>query len=146
MPPPSVWGPPLWKVLHGIAYMTTKALPSLQKDSERECVWLITHMEYIIPCKECIAHYFAYKQKNHIPTVYTKIGEWLCGLHNSVNEKLGKEIMMYSVDTDVTVDVKGDWFLYVECIKDSLRLGLVVGDKLREFSRHMLLWMQYTLQ
>lgn len=125
--------------------MTAKGLPSLQKDSERECIWLVTHMEYIIPCKECNAHYFAYKQKNHIPTQYTKIGEWLCGLHNSVNEKLGKEIVEYTGDSERIVDVKGDWLLYVECIKDSLRLGLVAGDKLREFSRHMLLWMQYTL-
>jgi len=125
--------------------MTAKGLPSLQKDSERECIWLVTHMEYIIPCKECIAHYFAYKQKNHIPTQYTKIGEWLCGLHNSVNEKLGKEIVEYTCDSERIVDVKGDWLLYVECIKDSLRLGLIAGDKLREFSRHMLLWMQYTL-
>ena len=125
--------------------MSAKGLPSLQKDSERECIWLVTHMEYIIPCKECNAHYFAYKQKNHIPTQYTKIGEWLCGLHNSVNEKLGKEIVEYTGDLERIVDVKGDWLLYVECIKDSLRLGLIAGDKLREFSRHMLLWMQYTL-
>ena len=146
MPPPSVWGPPLWKVLHGIGYMTAKGLPSLHKDSERECIWLVTHMEYIIPCRECIAHFFAYKQKNHIPKVYTNIGEWLCGLHNSVNEKLGKEVVSYSPEQESASDVRGDWLLYLESIKDSLRLGLVAGDKLREFSRHILLWQQYTLQ
>jgi hypothetical protein len=126
--------------------MTAQGLPSLQKDSERECIWLITHMEYILPCRECIAHFFAYKQKNHIPKVYTTIGEWLCGLHNSVNEKLGKEIVPYSPEAWADIDLKGDWLLYLESIKDSLRLGLVAGDKLRELSRPMLLWMQYTLQ
>jgi hypothetical protein len=140
MPPPSVWGPPLWKVLHGIE--ATVKIASLQKDSEREGLWLLTHAEYIIPCKECIEHLVQFRKKNPILKSYSTIGEWICALHNSVNEKLGKEVLPYSVCT--TISVKEDWSVYIDCIKDSIQLGLVVGDKLREFNRHMLLWMQYT--
>jgi hypothetical protein len=142
MPPPSVWGPPLWNILHGIGPLSGR-IPSLRKDSERECIWLLTHLEYIIPCKECIDHLIQFKRKNPIPKSYTTIGEWVCSLHNSVNEKLGKEIIAYG-DFQPT-ESKASWDMYLDTIKDSILLGLVTGDRLREFSRHMRLWMQYSI-
>lgn len=140
MPPPSVWGPPLWKVLHGVE--TVAKVSSLQKDSDREGLWLLSHLEYIIPCKECIGHLVQFRKNNPILKSYPTIGEWVCALHNSVNEKLGKESIPWSLCTTSTV--KEDWRAYVDSIKDSIQLGLVTGDKLREFNRHMLLWIQYT--
>jgi hypothetical protein len=140
MPPPSVWGPLLWDVLHGIGPMSGQ-IPSLRKDSERECIWLLNHLEYIIPCKECIDHLIQFKRKNPVPKSYTNIGEWVCNLHNSVNEKLGKKILQYN---NINLELKA-WDLYLESIKDSILLGLVAGDRLREFTRHMNLWMQYSV-
>jgi hypothetical protein len=141
MPPPSVWGPPLWKVLHGIGSTKGKN-PILRNDSERESLWLIRHLEYILPCKECTEHFVQFKQTHPIPKSYTTLGEWICSLHNSVNVKLGKEIV--SSSPDIAADVKRDWELFLVSIKDSILLRLIQGDKLREFSRHMLLWIQYS--
>jgi hypothetical protein len=144
MPPPSVWGPPLWTVLHEIGPLSGR-IPSLCKDSERECIWLLNHLEYVIPCKECIDHLIQFRRKNPIPKSYTTIGEWVCRLHNSVNEKLGKEIVEYSELSHMQTGMAEAWELYLNSIKDSILLGLVAGDRLREFARHMLLWMQYSL-
>ena len=155
MPPPSVWGPLLWTVLHELGPLSGR-IPSLTRDSERECIWLLNHLEYVIPCKECIDHLVQFRRKNPIPKSYTTIGEWVCRLHNSVNEKLGKEIVVWSPsaladaeaqeEVDVVPSTKtGAWGLYLDSIKDSIMLGLVAGDRLREFIRHMHLWMQYSL-
>lgn len=146
MPPPSVWGPPLWNILHRIGPLSGQII-SLRKDSERECIWLLTHLEFIIPCKECIEHLIQFKRKNPIPKSYTTIGEWVSALHNSVNEKLGKETIEYSTPLVIETkdETKRNWDLYIETIKDSILLGLVTGDRLREFSRHMRLWIQYSL-
>lgn len=141
MPPPSVWGPPLWKVLHGLG-STTAIHECLKRDSERESLWLLTHLEYIIPCKECTEHLLTFKRKYPVPRAHVAIGEWICRLHNSVNEKLSKEIVPYTQRPPT--DVKGDWAAYLESIKDSIQLGLVAGDKLREFVRHMGLWIRYS--
>ena len=138
MPPPSVWGPLLWKVLHGLVI---GGIPSLQRDSERECIWILNHLEYILPCKECAEHLVRFRQKYPVPKSYTTIGEWICNLHNSVNEKLGKEVVPYEQRTATDV---GDWRLFLDSVKDSILLGLIQGDKLREFSRHFLLWLQYS--
>lgn len=141
MPPPSVWGPPLWKVLHGLG-STTAIHASLQQDSERESLWLLTHLEYILPCKECTEHLLTFKRKYPVPRAHVALGEWICRLHNSVNEKLSKEIVPYTQRPPT--DVKGDWGAYLDSIKDSIQLGLVAGDKLREFVRHMGLWIRYS--
>jgi len=116
---------------------------TLRNDSEREALWLIAHLEYIIPCKECTEHLVRFKQTNPIPKSYTTLGEWICALHNSVNVKLEKEIIPFS--PELTADVKGDWALFLASVKDSIILRLIHGDKLREFVRHMLLWIQYSM-
>jgi hypothetical protein len=142
MPPPSIWGPPLWKVLHGIGVMSGRN-HSLRNDSEREALWLIAHLEYILPCKECTEHYLQFKKTHPIPKSYTTLGEWICALHNSVNVKLNKETIPFSPEG--TADVKGDWALFLASVKDSILLRLIHGDKLREYARHMLLWIQYSI-
>lgn len=143
MPPPSVWGPLLWKVVHGMCG-TPIRLNSLQKDSDRELLWIVNHLEYIIPCKECIDHLVSFRRKNPILKSYTTIGEWTCGLHNSVNEKLGKDNHSYSPSELQIHTVKENWAAYLDSVKDSILLGLILGDKHREFTRHMLLWIQYS--
>lgn len=116
---------------------------SLRNDSEREALWLIAHLEYILPCKECTEHYLQFKKTHPIPKSYTTLGEWICALHNSVNVKLNKETIPFSPEG--TADVKGDWALFLASVKDSILLRLIHGDKLREYARHMLLWIQYSI-
>jgi hypothetical protein len=140
MPPPSVWGPPLWKVLHGIGASRKHTI--LRNDCERESLWLIRHLDDILPCKECTEHFLTFKQANPIPKSYATLGEWICKLHNSVNTKLEKELVPFSPDLDI--DVKEHWALFLESVKESILLRLIQGDKLREFTRHMGLWIQYS--
>ena len=157
MPPPSVWGPFLWKVLHGIGDSGYRLAPSVNpfhKDQEREAIWILTHLEYCIPCKECIDHVFQFKKKVPVPKSSATIQDWICALHNSVNEKLGKDtIDKDTVAKDTVEGVTGcvsrtsvldAWKEYLATIQDSILLGQVSGPHLREFKRHMLLWLQYS--
>ena len=148
MPPPSIWGPPLWKVLHTISHINEKLHPSLKVDSERESIWILNHIEYIIPCKECNEHVFEYKKKYPVPKAYSMLGEWVCNLHNSVNVKLEKDIHAYAVEVNATAvaveNIVKDWESFLKSIEDSILLGLVKGPYLREFTRHVLLWIRYS--
>lgn len=152
MPPPSVWGPFLWNVLHGIGARCGKGIPALRRDEEREAMWILIHIEYCIPCKECIDHIFQFKKKVPIPKSADSIQEWICALHNSVNEKLGKPIVEFSSDQEPETsdsqsqeegqDILTAWNTYLATIHDAIVLGQVSGPHLREFKRHMFLWMQ----
>jgi len=157
MPPPSVWGPFLWKVLHGIGDsgrgQSSTIAPSVNpfhKDKEREAIWILTHLEYCIPCKECIDHVFQFKKKVPVPKSNATIQDWICALHNSVNEKLGKankdtvEGATGVVSRTSVLDAWNAWNQYLATIQDSILLGQVSGPHLREFKRHMLLWVQYS--
>jgi hypothetical protein len=121
----------------------------LRKDQEREAIWILTHLEYCIPCKECIDHVIQFKKKVPVPKSSATIQDWICALHNSVNEKLGKD----TIDKDTVEGVTGfvsrtsvldAWKEYLATIQDSILLGQVSGPHLREFKRHMLLWLQYS--
>jgi hypothetical protein len=139
MPPPSVWGPLLWKVLHKIGLPSKN--PSLRNDSEREGMWLITHLDTILPCKECRDHLIQFKRANPIPKSYATLGEWICALHNSVNEKLGKELCS---PEPYDSDRKADWEKFVASVRESVLLRLITGEHVREYSRHVLLWIHYS--
>jgi len=140
MPPPSVWGPPLWNVLHRIGLPCK--IPSLRNDSEREGIWLIRHLETVLPCKECRDHLIEFKKSNPIPKSYDTLGEWICALHNSVNKKLGKEIC--SPEPPQT-DIQAEWTLFLNSVKETVILRLITSEHLREFSRHMNMWIRYSI-
>jgi len=140
MPPPSVWGPLLWNVLHRIG--SPCRIPSLRTDSEREGLWLITHLHTILPCKECRDHLIHFKTTNPIPKSYATLGEWICALHNSVNEKLGKE--KCSPEPRNT-DIQVDWALFLTSIQESIVVRLITGEHVREYSRHMNMWIRYSM-
>ena len=150
MPPPSVWGPFLWKVLHGIGHDLSKTrLSHLKpnpfcKDQEREAIWILSHLEYCIPCKECTDHVIQFKKKVPVPKSSATIQEWICALHNSVNEKLCKQTVEGVTGVVSQVVVLDAWKEYLATIQDSILLGQVSGPHLREFKRHMLLWVQYS--
>jgi len=144
MPPPSVWGPPLWKLLHALGEISKHSLPSLRIDSERESLWIVNHIEFIIPCKECNEHLVQFKRKYPVPRSYSILGEWIGKLHNSVNTKLEKELVDYTPVTVTVKEAEAAWNLFISSIDDSILLGLVTGKNLREFRRHLALWIQYS--
>lgn len=144
MPPPSVWGPPLWKLLHALGEISKTSLASLRLDSEREAIWIVNHIHTILPCKECIAHLREVQGKYPVPRSYDKIGEWVSKLHNSVNTKLGKPEVEYAPSPTSVKEADEAWGLFLQSIDDSILLGLVTGKDLREFRRHFSLWLRYS--
>jgi hypothetical protein len=89
MPLPSVWGPIAWKLLHSIGNRCGKT-KYLIKDELRESIWILSHIEYIIPCMECRNHIQSHRKKHPLPNDSSLFGAWLWTFHEAVNERLGK--------------------------------------------------------
>jgi len=111
----------------------------MRVDVTREYIWLIQHMETIIPCKECRDHVKAFK-KEVPPPAEPDEGAWFWALHESVNTRLGKPAVVYSVDIGSGVSVKELWKVYKDTLRDSLISGSVNGVALKEYGRHIGLW------
>lgn len=145
MPSASVWGPYLWKFLHLFASMCGKAHDKFKIDEERESKWLITHIETIIPCKECILHLLSFKKGNPIKGSSMYI-EWFWDLHNSVNTKLKKNPGPALEDIrELPGDIKTIWKEYVVCVEDSINQNFIRRTNLLEFQRHLHMWTSYLL-
>jgi len=82
-PETTVWGPPLWKVLHTLA-----------ECSDNSPLWhdILTAMEIHIPCPTCKAHFIEYRQQNPAPADHQGIVDWFFILHNIVNARLNKPL------------------------------------------------------
>lgn len=91
----TVWGPPIWLLLHGLAELSSTAdTPEI-----RACWKILLETIYeILPCSDCRQHAYAYIQShpiapmNQVPEnqLYAWISEWLYTFHNAVNTRLGK--------------------------------------------------------
>jgi hypothetical protein len=143
MPLPSIWGPLAWKILHGIGVKAGKIQnQKMRADENREALWLISHLEYIIPCPECRQHILAYRKKNGLPSSSNEIGRWLFFFHNIVNERLGKNKVEEFIDDLGKVSNLGNlWKEYLECVKESFQIGHLNANDVREWSRHFYLWL-----
>lgn len=80
----AVWGPPMWRFLHGAA--------AAGGGAHREAwVALLTALRTSLPCPDCHAHYNAWWGAR--PFVADPSGEavavWLLALHNDVNQRRG---------------------------------------------------------
>lgn len=142
MAPPSIWGPILWNILHGIGFNTRSISDKMRTDLTREYLWLIHHMETIIPCKECREHVKAFKKKVS-PPVEPDAGSWFWALHESVNARLGKPAVMYSAHIGSEVCVKELWKVYKYTLRNAILKGSVNGQALKEYGRHIGLWMGF---
>ena len=82
-PETTVWGPPLWKVLHTLA-----------ECSDNSPLWhdILTAMETLIPCPTCKAHFIEYRNQNPAPADHQGIVDWFFILHNIVNARLNKPL------------------------------------------------------
>ena len=138
MPLPAIWGPKAWKLLHAIGSRTNPKLPI---DEKREITWLINHLEYIIPCPECRNHIIEYRKKN-IFNDPSNTGAWIWTFHEAVNERLGKgegPPFTYSLGRDS--NPLNCWKEYQEVIKDSFLNGNLIGKDVKEWGRHLRLWL-----
>ena len=142
MPLPAVWGPVAWRLLHAIGAKAGRPTAnSMQKDEQRYAVWLINHIEYIIPCNECRAHIQTYRKKEPVPDDSRGIGAWLWKFHEAVNERLGKpEGPPFSVTLGKGVDVQKTWKEYLACVKESFLIGHLRNEDVKEWARILMLW------
>lgn len=76
---PAIWGPPLWKFLHGAAAASGA-------DASR---WtpVLEAMKTGLPCQECTDHYRAWFAAH--PIADGSVSAWLLALHNDVNRRRG---------------------------------------------------------
>jgi hypothetical protein len=140
---PAVWGPTLWKVLHGIGHTVTHAPPTtdlLTRDRIRETTWLLTHLSTIIPCAECRRHLIDYIHTHPLPTAQSDVAVWIWNFHEAVNSRLGKEGGPSYTPELGKVDVLVTWNTYKSFLKDSIASGKQKGSAVLEYSRHLLLW------
>ena len=78
---PAIWGPPLWRFLHGAA----AAAGTVTAGS----VWsnVLEAMKTGLPCQECTDHYRAWFASH--PIADGSVSAWLLVLHNDVNRRRG---------------------------------------------------------
>tara|TARA_B100002052_G_scaffold299027_1_gene334813 strand:+ start:4053 stop:4517 length:465 start_codon:yes stop_codon:yes gene_type:complete len=78
---PSIWGPPIWDVLH---YLTFQYSPLSQSKNMR--LLFTKHLPNLMPCRKCRDNY-----KEHIKKIPLRLesaeslSKWLVKIHNLVN-------------------------------------------------------------
>jgi hypothetical protein len=138
MPEPSVWGPLLWRFLHAFADRVGKGATITRADESREALWLIEHLDTVIPCSFCRSHWRQYRRS--IPGRPT--ADWMFAAHNSINQRVGKTVL--SVIPPVTITPREAWGKYVDAVKDSLARGDLEGNRVSEFTHHVGLWVSFS--
>jgi hypothetical protein len=149
MPGNKDWGPPLWRLLHGLAeYLGNQNIPMMATDEAHEIVFILKDIEKILPCAICRAHYAAYRKSHSVESFHQMRGytlreavrKWLYTLHEDVNRDK-------SVQSNITldtlpelyksVDLKAQWAEFFQKIKLSTEVGLVSQSALENFHRHL---------
>lgn len=76
---PSIWGPPLWRLLHGLA---AAAVPQADE------AWpaLLVALRTALPCPDCTRHYTAWHD-THPFVGGESPAAWVLALHNDVNRR-----------------------------------------------------------
>lgn len=93
--PTQYWGESLWKIMYSIAY----SLPAeLDVEQQEHVVMFYTSLSSLLPCEECKTHYHEYLIKNPLSDGVIKTNTtlliWINNLHNSINEKLHKPVIL----------------------------------------------------
>lgn len=141
------WGPPLWKLLHGIAEtLGNQPVAMLATDEAHEIVFLLRDVEKIMPCQLCRTHYHAYRKDHPLEDIdklrgymlKTGVREWIYNLHEEVNTSRGIEstITMEQIpELYKNVNFKEAWGEFYTQIKSSTEIGLVSQTVLQNFHR-----------
>lgn len=95
MPPPEVWGPPTWTLLHVLAEKVNEdnfqlLLPPLFNHIKRICS--------LLPCPECSQHAKQFLEKINIKDIKSKtdLKNIIYIFHNNVNVRKRKPLFIYS--------------------------------------------------
>ena len=142
MPLPAVWGPRAWEILHGIGWKAGRSpISHLAIDEKREMMWLLQHIEYIIPCPECKAHVQSYRKREGLPSESNEVGSWLWTFHEAVNERLGKgDGPPFTHTLGENKPLQKLLKEYILCVQESFLLGHLRAEQVKEWNRHFQLW------
>jgi hypothetical protein len=143
------WGPPLWKILHGLAEaLGNQPVAMLATDEAHEIVFILRDVEKIMPCQLCRNHYHQWRKDHPLEEIdklrghmlKTGVREWLYNLHENVNRSRGIES---GITLDMipemykNVDFKEAWGEYFTKVKVSTEIGLVSQTVLEAFHRRL---------
>jgi hypothetical protein len=141
------WGPPLWKLLHGIAEcLGNQSVPMLSTDEAHEIVFLLRDVEKIMPCQLCRNHYRQWRKEHPLEDIdklrgyvlKTGVRQWLYDLHENVNKSRGIEsglALEQIPEIYKDVDLKNVWAEFYTQMKLSTEVGLVAQTVLQNFHR-----------
>ena len=144
MPVPSVWGPKLWAVLHAIGARAGRNSKALRIDEAREIKWLLEHLETIVPCPECRQHIVNHRKTVGLPVNTYDTGEWVWTFHNAVNRRLGKDELALNIESGLSLAVLESWIGYQTVLKESMFRGTVRAEALKEWNRHLRMWLGFS--
>jgi hypothetical protein len=116
-------------------------------DEVREMKWMIDHLESIVPCKECRDHIQKYKRANPAPQAPQGVQLWFWQFHEDVNARLEKPSTAFTEDIGKpsnNAKLLELWKTYTDILRDSLLMGHVKGENIKEFHRHFRMWMGFT--
>ena len=88
----SIWGPPLWKVLHIAAHAT------ITKGRQSQWKLILNTLQTDLPCPDCTAHYISWYRTHPIGISLfpnrnnRQIVVWLLNLHNDINTRTGRPV------------------------------------------------------
>jgi len=95
-----IWGPPLWRIFHGLAERSGKGTGKFA-DEERRC-WInfINSIRTCLPCPVCRKHYNEYLRTGEFEKIFLETGvqrkkalrEWFWKFHNVVRARANKSI------------------------------------------------------
>jgi hypothetical protein len=143
------WGPPLWKILHGIAEaLGTQTIPMLATDEAHEIVFLLRDVEKIMPCQLCRTHYREWRKNHPLEDIdklrghmlKTGVRQWLFDLHENVNRSRNIEsglTVEQMPDLYGSVDFKEAWGEFFTKVKLNTEVGLVSQSVLQNFHRRL---------
>ena len=148
------WGPPLWNIIHGIAYYSARVSNAssgssgssgsrlLVIDERREFHWLIKHLEMVIPCQECRRHCISYRATHPIELSQSSV-KWAWEFHEAVNTRLKKSGFEFSDDIGKDAKVSDMWRAYLKSLETYILTGKLVRKDVVEFGRHLGLWLRF---
>jgi hypothetical protein len=149
MPGKREWGPPLWKLLHGLTEsLGNQTVAILSTDEAHEIVFLLRDLDKIMPCALCRNHYIAWRKTHPIetlgrlrgPMLRDGVRKYLYDLHQDVNERNSVQCEIKEEDLHElykTIDIRAQWAEFLTKIKLSTEVGLVSQTALTNFHRHL---------
>ena len=134
---PSLWGPKLWTLLHGIGGKAGRSIPALRADEIRELKWLVNNLETIIPCNECQTHIKIYRKAKPPPPNPSEYAHWFWEFHEAVNARLGKPSFPFTPDVSINIHQAWKTFNYTIGSRE------INAEFIKKFGRHLQLWIGF---